>query len=246
MDSRASHEGPTVPMNPPGEKASVFEDVMDVFYAPAKVFARREKSGFGMYLLLVWILMAVFSFANRSVTMQIAEAQIDKGIAKAVAQRPQAAEQIQAMKPMQLKIGAIVQYAAAPIWIFVVAFALWLTALVTKTKVTYGQAALITALAVIPRQLGSLILTLQVALTDTSAIVSPAAVSFSPARLLATDAMNPKLVGFLTSLDVFRIWSAYVEAVGIAVLAKVPMRKAVITSVIVFALFSALAALGGQ
>jgi hypothetical protein len=246
MDNRVSSESPTAPMSPPEEKASVFEDFIDIFYAPAKVFARRVKSGFGMYLLLVWALMALFSFSSRSVTMQIAEAQIDKGLAKAVAQNPQAAEQIQAMKPMQLKIGSMVQYVAAPIWIFVVAFAVWLVALITKTKVTYGQAAMIVALSLIPRQLGSLLLTLQVVLADTSNIISPAQVSVSPARFIAADSMNPKLHAFLGSLDVFRMWSAYVQTVGVAVLAKVPMQKAFITTGIVFVLFSAMAALGGQ
>ncbi|HEX7938612.1 MAG TPA: YIP1 family protein [Gemmatimonadaceae bacterium] len=233
-------------MNPPADKASVIEDVMDIFYAPSKVFKRREKSGFGMYLLIVWVIMAGLTFANRSLNMQIAEAQIDKGIAKAVAKQPQAASQIEAMKPIQLKIGAVVQYLAAPIWIFAVALLLWVTGMVTQTKVSYGQAALIVSLALIPRQLATLLTTFQIVLTDTSNITAPAAISFSPARFIAADAMSPKLIGLLTSLDVFRIWSAFVEAVGISVLAKVPMQKAIITSVIVFALFSALAALGAQ
>jgi hypothetical protein len=229
-----------------GEKASVMEDVMDIFYAPTKVFTRRTKSGFGIYLVLVWVLMAVFSFANRGVTMQIADAQIDKGLEKAIAKQPQAAEQIRAMKPIQLKVGAVLQYLAAPIWVFVVAFAVWVVALITKTKVTYGQAAMIVALSLIPRQLASLFLTLQVVLMDTSNITTPYAVSFSPARFIAADSMNPKLLGFLGSLDVFRIWSAYIQAVGVAVIARVPVQKALVTVGIVFALFSALAALGGQ
>jgi hypothetical protein len=198
-----------------------------------------------MYLLLVWVVMALFAFANRGVTMQIAEAQIDKALAKAAAQNPAAAEQIQGMKPIQLKVSGVMQYFVAPVWIIAVAFAVWLVALITKTKVTFGQAALIVALSLIPRQLASLLLTLQVVLTDTSAITSPAAVTFSPARFMAADA-SPKLVGFLSSLDVFRIWSAYIQAVGVAVLAKVPMQKALVTVGIVFLLFSGMAALSGQ
>lgn len=245
MENRVSHEGPTVPMEPPGEKASIFEDLMDIFYAPMKVFARREKAGFGTYMVIIWVLMGLFTFANRSVNMQIAEAQIDKGIAKAVAKNPQAAAQIEAMKPMQLKIGGMVQYLAAPIWIFAVALLIWLAGKVTGVKVTYGQAALIVSLAVLPRILAMLLTTLQVVLTDTSSITTPAALSFSPARFMAADG-NPKVLALMTSLDVFRIWSAWLEAVGLAVMAKVPMGKALTASGIVFVLFSALAYITAQ
>src|SRR5262245_37424242 len=164
MENRTSHEGPTIPMEPAGDKASIIEDLMDIFYAPVKVFARREKAGFGTYLVIIWVLMGLFTFANRSVNMQIAEAQIDKALAKAVAKNPQAAAQIESMKPMQLKIGSIMQYVATPIWIFAVGLLIWIAGKVFGAPVTYGQAALIVCFAVLPRILGMLLTTLQVVL----------------------------------------------------------------------------------
>lgn len=224
------------------EKASLVEDFIDIWYAPSKVYARRAMSGFGAYMVILWVLMGLLTFANRSVQMQIAEAQIDKGIAKAVAQNPQAAAQIQGMKSMQLKIGSVVSYAAAPIWILVVGLLLWLAGMVTGVKVTYGQAAMIVCLALVPRIASMLLVTLQVVLTDTSNITSAAAISFSPARFMATDG-NQKTLALVSTLDVFRVWSAYLEAVGLAAVAKVPLGKALLASGIVFAVFSAFALL---
>ena len=58
----ASYDGV---VTPPVEKASVFEDYIDIFHAPSQVFARRAASGFGLHLLLVSLISAALAFANR-------------------------------------------------------------------------------------------------------------------------------------------------------------------------------------
>lgn len=245
---RPSHEGPTVPMSG-GDKASVFEDFTDIFYAPGSVFERRQKSGFGMTLLIVSIIAAVFAFSNRGVMGQVFDAEYDRRIAAMIAKNPQmppqAQQQAQAMKPMQLKIQTATMYIATPIWIFMVAFALWLVGLVTKTRVTYGQAVLVTTLAFIPRQLASLAMTLQVLLTDTSAVTNPFALTFSPARFMDRDTANAKVYALMGSLDAFRIWTAALEGIGIAVMAKAPRAQGWLVTGIVFVLFSGVMAAFG-
>lgn len=232
-------------MNPTSggaDKTSVFEDFVDIFYAPASVFERRQKAGFGLTLLVVSLIAAVFAFSNRGVMSQIGDAEYDRRIAKVIADNPQmTAQQQQAMttmKPMQIKIQTASQYIAMPLLIFMVAFALWLVALIVKARVTYAQAVLITALAFIPRQLGSLAMTLQVLLTDTSAVTSPYALTLSPARFMDRDTANAKLYALMGSLDAFRVWAAVLEGVGISVMAKVPRNKGVLVTGIVFVLFS--------
>lgn len=236
-------DGPTAPMN---EKTSVFEDFTDIFYAPGSVFARRQTSGFGVTLLIVSLIAAVFAFSNRGVMSQIFDAEYDRRIAEMIAKNPQmppqAQEQMASMKPMQLKIQTASAYIATPIWIFMVAFALWLVALITKTRVTYGQAVLVTTLAFIPRQLASLAMTLQVLLTDTSAVTSPYALTLSPARFMDRDTANAKVYALMGSLDAFRIWAAALQGIGIATMAKQPRAKGWLVTGIVFVLFSAVLA----
>lgn len=237
MENRPS-DGPTAPTTP-AEKASVFEDFIDIFHAPASVFARREKSGFGMQLLIVTVLCALFVFANRGLMSQIFDAEFQRGAAKAMAANPQVtADQMNSMRGIQEKVFGIVQYVTPPLIVFFTAFFVWLAGLVLKTKVTFGQAALIVTLAFIPRLLSFLATTLQVLLMDTSRITSPGAISLSPARFMDPDTSNAKLYAFLGNFDIFAIWYAVVIGIGIAVIAKVPRSKGYVTSAVVFILLS--------
>lgn len=239
MDNRP-REAPTVPEPiTPAEKASLFEDFIDIFHSPASVFTRREKSGFGMHLLIVTVLCALFVFANRGVMSQIFDGEYQRGAAKAMAQNPQiTAEQMASMRGIQEKIFGVVQYVTPPLIVFFTAFFVWLAGLVLKTKVTYQQAALIVTLAFIPRLLSFLVTTLQVLLMDTSNVTSPGAISLSPARFMDPDTSNAKLYAFLTNFDVFAIWYAIAIGIGIAVVAKVPRSKGYVTSGVVFILLS--------
>ena len=227
------------PMAAPADKASVFEDFIDIFHSPAAVFARREKSGPGLTLLFVTVVCASFVFANRGVMSQIFDAEFQRGMAKAMAANPQiSADQMNSMRGIQEKIFGIVQYIIPPLVVLFTAFFLWLAGLVLKTKVSFEQAALIVTLAFIPRLLGFLATTLQVLLMDTSRITSAAGISLSPARFMDPDTSNPKLFAALLNLDLFTLWYVVVIGIGISVIAKVPRSKGYVTSGVVFVVLS--------
>lgn len=232
-----SHEGPTVPMNPPGEKASLAEDFMDILYAPSKVFERRAAGGYAVHFLIVAVLAGLFAFANRSVFSQIFDAEFQRATAKAMAANPQiTADQMNTMRGVQEKIAMGATYIGTPIFIFVMAFFTWLAAKIVSAKITYQQAALIVTLAWIPRLVGSLVATLQVVLMDTSNVTNMFSLSASPARFMDADATNPKVFGLLGSLDVFSIWYTVVVAIGISTIAKVPRSQGYIAAAMVFVL----------
>lgn len=237
MDNRPSHEGPTVPMTPPGEKASLIEDFMDILYAPSKVFARRATSGFGTHLLIIAALAALFAFANRGVFSQIFDAEFTRGAAKAIAANPKITmDQMNSMRGIQEKIGSLMTYIGTPIFVFFLAFFTWLVAKIVSAPLNYGQAALIVTLAWVPRLVGSLVATLQVVLMDTANMTNMYSLSASPARFMDRDAANPKLFALLGGLDLFAIWYMVVVAIGVATIAKVPRSKGFTVAGIVFLL----------
>ena len=239
MENRGSMEGPTIPMSPPPDKASVFEDFIDIFYAPANVFARREKSGYGMQLLIVCVLAALFAFATRSISSQIFDVEFQRGAAKAMAQNPQITmDQMNSMRGIQEKAVAFGSYIFTPIGIFILALFTWVAAKVVSAKINYQQAVLIVTLAWIPRLLGQLVVTVQGLLMDTSAITSMYGVMLSPARFMDPDTSNAKVVALLGNLEVFSIWYAVLVGIGIAAIAKVPRSKGYIAAAIVFVVTS--------
>jgi hypothetical protein len=232
---RGASNSPTSGGTGAPEKASVVEDFIDIFYAPSSVFARREKNGFGIQLLIVTVLTALFIFASRGVFSQIFDAEFARGAAKAMAKNPQLTqEMMDRARPMQEKIGSFFLYIMTPIINFGTALIVWLTGKVLSIKLTYTQAALITTLAWIPRLVGGLLGAAQVLLTDTTNVTSPYALGFSPARFMDPDATNGKLLGLLGSLDVFAVWYAVLIGIGIAVIAKVPRSRAYAAAAIVF------------
>jgi len=239
MDNRAGMEAPTAPMAPTPDKASVFEDFIDVFYAPANVFARREKSGYGMQLLIVCVLAALFTFANRAITSQIFDVEFQRGVAKAMAASPQITmDQMNSMRGIQEKVVSFGGYIGTPIIIFVLGFFTWLAAKVVSAKINYQQATLIVTLAWIPRLVGSLVMTVQGLLMDTSTITSMFAVTLSPARFMDPDAGNPKVFALIGNIEVFAIWYAVLVGIGIAVIGKVPRAQGYTATAIIFVLTS--------
>jgi hypothetical protein len=238
MDNRASNEGPTVPMNPP-DKASVFEDFIDIFYAPSNVFTRREKSGYGMQLLIVCVLAALFAFATRSISAQIFDVEFQRGAAKAIAQNPQITmDQMNNMRGIQEKIFGFASYIFTPLGIFILALFTWVSAKIVSAKLSYEQTVMIVTLAWVPRLVGQLVVTVQGLLMDTSTITSMYDVMVSPARFMNSETGNAKVIALLGNIEVFSIWYAVLVGIGIATIAKVPRSKGYAAAAIVFVVTS--------
>ena len=223
---------------PADAKASIFEDFIDIFHQPSQVFARRANSGFGLHLLLVSIIAAAFAFANRGYMTQLFAAEADRAGARMMAENPQITpEMLERGRGMQEGIGMFFGYAGTPVMIMVIALFAWLVARwVAGARISYGQAALITTLAWIPRLVGMFLTTVQVAVMDTSNQTSMFGLSASPARFMDPDATNPKLYGLAGSFDLFSIWSTILIAIGIAVIGRVPRAKGYIAAAVLFVL----------
>lgn len=220
---------------PPAEKASVVEDFIDIFHTPSTVFARREKEGYGMQMLIITVVSALFVFASRSVFSQIFDAEFQRGTAKAMAANPRITqEMINAQRPIQEGIATFAGYVGTPIFIFIMAIFVWLAAKIVSGKVTYRQAVLITTLAWIPRLVGSLLGAVQVIVMDTTNVTNMFSLSFSPARLMDVDTTNPKLFGLLGSFDLFGLWFTVLVGIGIAVIGKVPRSRGYAAAAMVF------------
>jgi hypothetical protein len=219
----------------PGEKASLIEDFIDIFYAPSNVYARRARSSFWLHLLIITVLAGLFAFASRSVFDQIFDAEFQRGAARTMAANPQiTAEQMAASREISRKIGGFFVYMATPLTVFFGALFLWPAARLSGAKISYGQSALIMTLAVIPRLVQGVLNTLQVVLTDTSTITSFQQMTVSPARFMDPDATNRMLSLFLIRFDLFTLWATVLIAIGVAVIGKVSKSRAAIAATVVW------------
>ena len=234
-DSGAGHD-PSV-TSPAPEKASVVEDFIDMFYAPSKVFARRALSGFGIHLLIISVIAAAFAFANRNLIAQIMDIEFQRNAQKMMAANPQLTqEMLNQGRGIQQMIAQGAGYVGTPIFIFILAFFIWLGAKIASAKLSYGQAALIATFAWIPRLLGSLLMTVEGLLRDTATVTNLFSLSWSPGRFMDPDTTNSKLFGVMGSLDVFSIWFWVLVAIGISVIGKVPRGRGYAVAAVLFIL----------
>lgn len=237
-DSGVSYT-PDAAMPPKPEKSSLFEDFMDIFYAPSKVFARRADSSFWGPLLVVSLLSAIFAFVNRDVMSAIFDAEYARGAAAAQAKNPQiTADQLASMRGIQEKMASFFMYVGTPIFIFIVSLLAWLSAKMVGAKVAYGQAVLIMSFAWVPRVVQGLVNTVQKLVFDTTNITGMNSFSFSPARFMDPDSSSKALVALAGRFDLFTIWLTILAGIGIAVIGKVPRSKGYIAAAILFLLGS--------
>lgn len=215
------------------EKASVIEDFMEIFYAPSKVFARREKSGFGIPFVIVTVLAALFAFASRSLMSAVMDAEWPRTAAK-MAENPRLTEDMIAQQRGFVEgIAMVMGYIGTPVMILLVAVLVWLFSKIVSAKLSYQQAALIVTLAWIPRLVWGLLNTVQALLTDPTSVEGMHSITYSPARFMAAD--TPRwLLGALGRLDLFTIWVTVLIAIGIAVIGKVPRQRAAIAAILVW------------
>ncbi|HEY4101693.1 MAG TPA: YIP1 family protein [Gemmatimonadales bacterium] len=205
-------------------------DLLEIFYAPRAVFARRTNGEFGLPLLALAIVVAIVTVATASLMQPL----WDVMIAKSMAARPGITpEQIAAGKSIGEKfamIGQVVTFVLLP---FIVALLVWIVGRFTDVKVRYGVAAMIATFSLFPRVIGLIVAAVEMAFMSDTAITSPTVLTLSPARFVDA-AHAPILAGALSRFDLFTLWSIFLIAVGLEVTMRVTRGRAWTTALIVW------------
>ena len=71
-------------VEPSPGKASLWEDFVDIFYAPSSVFARRSDGKFGLPLLLLIVVGVVLFFLTKNAMQPIMDAEFARQSAAAM------------------------------------------------------------------------------------------------------------------------------------------------------------------
>lgn len=211
----------------PQEKASVWEDFLDIFYAPAQVFRRRENGNFWIPLLVVTVLMAVLAYANRNIMRPIFDAEFARNSAAAMRANPQLTQA--AMNKMRDLSFGIAQYGAVvtiPIFIVILAFVVWVGVKIFGTKVSWNSALVITSFAMVPRVVQSVVLSVQGLLIDPSNFTSRFSIEIGPGRFIHAAVTSPVLGALMDHLELFTLWGVVLTVIGVAVIGKMSKGKA--------------------
>ena len=219
--------------------APVWEDLVDIFYAPRQVFERRRDGKFGLALVIVLVLAAVLLYLTKPLLQPVYDAILEMGMSQARASNPQITDDmVGKMRGFSDKVllpGIIFN-----LWIAVLltGLALWLVGKLFESKQTLGQAMMVSTYANVPRLiLGTLVSALLALLLPAESLDSPFAASLSPARFVDHVA-HPVLAASLMRFELFTLWATVLLAIGLAVTGRVPARQAGIAAFLVWVLAS--------
>ena len=132
--------------------------------------------------------------------------------------------------------GASSEFAGVPIAVLFVGLFTWGAGKLVGAKATLGAATVIATYSYFPRLLELLVSGAQVLLLPEEQITGRASVSLGAARALDPDTASTALMAVLMRVDVFTLWVTFLIAVGLRVVGKVPMSKALVAAGVVWVL----------
>lgn len=207
------------------EQPSLMEDLVDIWYAPAEVFARRKRGMWGP-LFVVTVLCSVLMIVNAGAMQGVMDAEVQRAMNDAMAKNPSmTAAQLEGMRGIMegsIKWGGV---AIIPAVLFLLGLAVFLVGRIMGGTLTYATAVMIASLAYMPRVLELLLVTVQSLVLDTSAIVGRYQFSFGVGRFL-DPAMPQGMLNLLGRIDLFTLWVTILIGLGLVHAAKVEKSRA--------------------
>ncbi len=220
--------------SPAPSKTSVWEDFVDIFTSPSAVFERRRDGQFGLALVIVAVLTGILAFVLHNGLAPVMDAVIAKQQAAIMAKNPAITQdQLASMSSMMEKTSQFGAIIFVPIFTVIAAALIWIIGKFVDTKMAFAPAMMTSTYSGVPRILQTVVTAVQGLFLAPESITGPGSVSIGPARFLPATA-NAGVESMLSNLDLFTIWMFVLMAIGIAVVARVPMKRAAITAGLVW------------
>jgi hypothetical protein len=217
----------------PGSKASLWEDFVDIFYAPSSVFARRADGKFGMPLLFLVVVCAVLAFLTKNAMQPVMDAEFARRSAQMMRQNPNVtAEQMASGRGFFETFGPIFFAIGITISVLGTGVVLWAVGKLFDAKESVSAAIMIATYAEMPRIVQILVNAAQGLFMAPEKLTSMYSVGISPARFMDPDHASPVILALASRVDPFVIWITVLLAIGLHVIAKIPKQQAYIAAAI--------------
>lgn len=213
-------------------QASLWEDFIDIFYAPREVFERRRYAKFGLVLLILTLLITALFFASQGPLGDAYAAEFRRGMERSGQPTPEMSpEQAAGAQRMGAIFGTLAVLIGLPVAVFLIGTALWLAGKAFASVATLTMSVLIVTYAQFPRVLQSIAGLVQGLLLEPRSL---AETILGPARFFDPDTASPLLMALLMRVDVFYLWSTILIAIGLQVIGKVPRVQSYLAAVLVW------------
>jgi hypothetical protein len=216
-------------------RAAVWEDFIDIFYAPSAVFRRRENGNVFIPLAVITIICGALFYLNSGALQPVFDAEFDRQMAAVMRQNPNIPpEAVDRMRGFATRIQQVAMFVFIPCAILGVGFVSWIAGKLVDAKQSFRAALIVGAYAYSPRILDGVLHGLQGLFLDPGQLDGRFRLSFGVGRFLDPDTVSPLLLAVVGRIDVITIWITVLIAIGLCVTGRIPMRKAAIAAVIVW------------
>src|ERR1700682_6518751 len=228
-----SDAGAARDVEPGSGRASLWEDFVDIFYAPSQVFARRADGKFGMPLLFLVVVCAVLAFLTKNAMQPIMDAEFARRSAEMMRKNPNlTAEQMASGRGFFETFGPIFFAIGITVSVFGTGLVLWLVGKLFDAKESVAAAIMIATYAEMPRIVQILVNAAQGLFMSPEKLTSLNSVGFSLARFMNPDTGPPVVIARASRVDLFTIWVPVLLALGLHVVGKIPKQQAAIVAAI--------------
>ncbi len=214
----------------PTETASRADDYIDIFFSPAKVFARRTGADWVQpFVVLLVATLAVYFIAlpASAAVMRVAAANSPNP--------EQTAAAMERMGGVMRFVLGIVAPIAAAVTVVLLATVLTIVGRLFDIAISFKEGLLAATFARFVTIPQALAITGATILADRNGSLKvPQSQSFGVVRFLDTHSVTPVLVPLLGRLDLFILWQAVIWAIALSVLGKVPRGRAFVAAAIVW------------
>jgi hypothetical protein len=222
-----------VELEPTPSQTSLWEDFVDIFYAPSSVFARRADGKFGMPLLFLVVVCAILAFLTKNAMQPVMDAEFARRSAQMMRQNPNVtAEQMASGRGIFETLGPIFFALGITVSVFGTGLVLWAVGKLFDAKQSVAAAIMIATYAEMPRIVQILVNAAQGLFMAPEKLTSLYSVGISPARFMDPDHASPVLLALASRVDPFVIWITILLAIGLHVIGKIPKQQAYIAAAI--------------
>jgi hypothetical protein len=221
----------------PIERApSVWEDLLEIFYAPTAVFQRRrETPAFGLALIVFVVLLVGLSFAFRGMMEPVFDVEFKRGMAQAMKQNPaltpEMMEQGKEMGKKFMFVGVALFALLAPI---ILGLLLWMVGKLFESKAEVGQTIMVATYAMFPRVLETILNAVQMLVLPEDSVTSRFSLTLGVGRFFDADAAGPLVMALVGRLDLFTLWITVLLGIGLAVMGQIPKSRAAMAAIIMW------------
>jgi hypothetical protein len=226
-------------------RAGLWEDFVDIFYAPSSVFARRSDGKFGKPLLFLVLVGTVLFFLTKNATQPMMDAEFARRSADMMRKNPNmTAEQLSSGRGFYDMFSPFFFAIGITLSILGTGVVLWLLGKLFDAKESVTAAIMIATYSEVPRLVQLLTNAAQGLIMSPEKLNSVNAVGFSLSRFMDPDNVSQVMIALASRVDLFTIWVTVLLAIGLHVVGKIPKQQAAIAAAITWAVGALPAVLG--